>query len=168
MGVGPSSESHKAKYNVAVLGAAGGIGQTLSLLMKQSKYIKSLRLCESPPIVPFLSLSLSNFVLNPVTIRNCRRYFSCSCSFILLELNVSRSRTHRRQSNRRISRYTMNRRYFPNGHRCGRGPLAHLHHRRSKRLLWERPNRGGFDWMRLSDHPSRDPAETRNDQRRFV
>ena len=51
MGVGPSSESHKAKYNVAVLGAAGGIGQTLSLLMKQSKYIKSLRLCESPPIV---------------------------------------------------------------------------------------------------------------------
>ena len=31
MGVGPSSESHKAKYNVAVLGAAGGIGQTLSL-----------------------------------------------------------------------------------------------------------------------------------------
>ena len=46
MGVGPSSESHKAQYNVAVLGAAGGIGQTLSLLMKQSKFIKSLRLCE--------------------------------------------------------------------------------------------------------------------------
>ena len=45
MGVGPSSESHKAQYNVAVLGAAGGIGQTLSLLMKQSKFIKSLRLC---------------------------------------------------------------------------------------------------------------------------
>ncbi len=46
MGVGPSSESHKAQYNVAVLGAAGGIGQTLSLLMKQSKFIKNLRLCE--------------------------------------------------------------------------------------------------------------------------
>ena len=45
MGVDPSSESHKAQYNVAVLGAAGGIGQTLSLLMKQSKFIKSLRLC---------------------------------------------------------------------------------------------------------------------------
>jgi NADPH:quinone reductase-like Zn-dependent oxidoreductase len=35
----------EAKYTVAVLGAAGGIGQTLSLLMKQNKYIKSLRLC---------------------------------------------------------------------------------------------------------------------------
>ena len=68
MDVGPSSESHKAKYNVAVLGAAGGIGQTLSLLMKQSKYIKSLRLCESPPIVP---LSLSLICFESSTIRNC-------------------------------------------------------------------------------------------------
>ena len=62
MGVGPSSESHKAQYNVAVLGAAGGIGQTLSLLMKQSKFIKSLRLCEFSSIadIYFDGVVLSN------------------------------------------------------------------------------------------------------------
>ena len=62
MGVDPSSESHKAQYNVAVLGAAGGIGQTLSLLMKQSKFIKSLRLCEFSSIadIYFDGVVLSN------------------------------------------------------------------------------------------------------------
>ncbi len=62
MGVGPSSESHKAQYNVAVLGAAGGIGQTLSLLMKQSKFIKSLRLCAFSSIadIYFDGVVLSN------------------------------------------------------------------------------------------------------------
>jgi len=58
MGVGPSSESHKAQYNVAVLGAAGGIGQTLSLLMKQSKFIKSLRLCEFSRVSQIFILSM--------------------------------------------------------------------------------------------------------------
>ena len=43
--MGQGQSIPEAKYNVAVLGAAGGIGQPLSLLMKQSKYIKSLRLC---------------------------------------------------------------------------------------------------------------------------
>merc|ERR1712072_517299 len=60
MGVGPPSESHKAKYNVAVLGAAGGIGQTLSLLMKQSKYIKSLRLYDISPMVTGVGVDLSH------------------------------------------------------------------------------------------------------------
>ncbi|KAL6775832.1 MDH2 [Auxenochlorella protothecoides x Auxenochlorella symbiontica] len=39
-----TSASGSGKFNVALLGAAGGIGQPLALLLKQSAYIKELRL----------------------------------------------------------------------------------------------------------------------------
>lgn len=47
-------------FTVAVLGAAGGIGQTLSLLLKQSPLIKSLRLYDIAPITPGVAVDLSH------------------------------------------------------------------------------------------------------------
>ncbi|CAL6368284.1 unnamed protein product [Bathycoccus prasinos] len=51
---------NKEKFTVAVLGAAGGIGQTLSLLLKQSPRIKALRLYDIAPITPGVAVDLSH------------------------------------------------------------------------------------------------------------
>jgi hypothetical protein len=39
-------EKKMTKYNAAVLGAAGGIGQPLSLLLAMSPYVKKLSTCK--------------------------------------------------------------------------------------------------------------------------
>jgi len=78
MGVGPSSEAHKAKYNVAVLGAAGGIGQTLSLLMKQSKYIR-VYVCVSNFVFFFLREGEIQFFSNRVCV--CVQLRASNCLF---------------------------------------------------------------------------------------
>jgi malate dehydrogenase len=55
-----TKKKKKKKFTVAVLGAAGGIGQTLSLLLKQSEMIKSLRLYDIAPITPGIAVDLSH------------------------------------------------------------------------------------------------------------
>jgi malate dehydrogenase len=47
-------------YTVAVLGAAGGIGQPLSLLLKQSALVKQLNLYDVVPIVNGVAVDLSH------------------------------------------------------------------------------------------------------------
>eukprot|EP00924_Labyrinthula_sp_SR-Ha-C_P005457 snap_masked-scaffold_1-processed-gene-32.9-mRNA-1 protein AED:0.02 eAED:0.02 QI:134/1/1/1/1/1/3/42/329 len=50
----------KDKFNVAVLGAAGGIGQPLSLLMKLSEYVSTLVLYDVVPVVHGVAADLSH------------------------------------------------------------------------------------------------------------
>ena len=56
---------------VAVLGAAGGIGQPLSLLMNQSPMVKELSLFDVSPITPGVACDLShnNFNCKVISLR---------------------------------------------------------------------------------------------------
>jgi len=47
-------------FKVTVIGAAGGIGQPLSLLMKQSKLVSDLRLYDVAPVTPGVACDLSH------------------------------------------------------------------------------------------------------------
>jgi len=50
----------KKQFKVAIVGAAGGIGQPLSLLMKQSPYVSELRLYDVVPVTPGIAVDLSH------------------------------------------------------------------------------------------------------------
>lgn len=52
--------SSRRDFKVAVVGAAGGIGQPLSLLMKQSKLVTDLRLYDVAPVTPGVAADLSH------------------------------------------------------------------------------------------------------------
>lgn len=53
-------EAAAKEFKVAVLGAAGGIGQPLSLLLKLSKYITTLALYDISPVTPGVAADLSH------------------------------------------------------------------------------------------------------------
>lgn len=52
--------SPQRQFNVAVLGAAGGIGQPCSLLMAQSPFVKSLSLYDVVPVVAGVAVDISH------------------------------------------------------------------------------------------------------------
>lgn len=53
-----------SRYNAAVLGAAGGIGQPLSLLLAQSPYVKKLNTYDVVPVVNGVGVDLSHICTN--------------------------------------------------------------------------------------------------------
>lgn len=54
------NHSSSRNFHVAVLGAAGGIGQPLSLLLKQSNLVSNLRLYDVAPVTPGVAVDLSH------------------------------------------------------------------------------------------------------------
>jgi malate dehydrogenase len=54
------STSTASPYRVTVVGAAGGIGQPLSLLMKQNELVKSLAVYDMAPVTPGVAADISH------------------------------------------------------------------------------------------------------------
>lgn len=63
---------------VAVLGAAGGIGQPLSLLLKMNKCVTELALFDVAPVVKGVCADLSH-CNTPVQVSCCYLYCLCGC-----------------------------------------------------------------------------------------
>ncbi|KAL4719163.1 hypothetical protein ACJJTC_003816, partial [Scirpophaga incertulas] len=59
-GIKNFSTSAQRNYKVVVVGAAGGIGQPLSLLLKQNPLITRLALYDLAPVTPGVGVDLSH------------------------------------------------------------------------------------------------------------